>query len=112
MKYKDLESEWCSEWSTFMIDNFDKFVASSYSLILRNPNLTWETIYNNRDKFREIIHIMSYPNITLEIIQKNPDIPWDWKHLSSNPNITWEIIQANLDKSWDWYYISSNLNIT
>ena len=67
-----------------MIDNFDKFVASSYSLILRNPNLTWETITNNLDKFREIIHIMSYPNITLEIIEENIDKDWDWTGICSN----------------------------
>ena len=48
------------------------------------------------------------PNITWQIIQDNSDKFWRWECISQNINITWQIIHNNPDKPWDWEYLSIN----
>jgi hypothetical protein len=94
----------------FVLANLDK--EWDWSLLSKNPNITWNNIQKHPELEWKWSEISGNPNITWKIVQENPDKPWDWSVLSRNPIITWEIVCANPDIPWDWYYLSSNPNIT
>ena len=80
-----------------------------------HPNITWEIIINNLDKFNKFkiwLHISANPNITFQFVCANPDYPWDWCGLSKNPNIDSNIVSSNPNLPWHYPSLSSNPNIT
>lgn len=104
--------------------------------ISSNPNITWENVQLNLDKYWDFDYLSCHPNITWNIIQSNLYKPlddlssystiyvtwsnrlkwhlkfnWNWIGISCNPNITWDIIQSNPDEPWNWFGISCNPNI-
>jgi len=116
--YKYLEDLWTDGYCNFILKNPDfniylvKKSKDKWWQLSYNPNITWDIIQNNPDKYWDWSNISRNPNITWDIIQNNPDKDWDWQFISRNPNITWDIIQNNPDKDWDWTSISEHPNIT
>lgn len=110
----------------------------NYNILSENPNITWETIIQNKDKKWNYNNLLIYnKNINLDIILNNlnlfkdhihnislnksinwkdinnhPEIKWNYYDLSSNPNITIENVINNLDKNWSFNKLSSNPSIT
>jgi len=77
MMYEEFKKEYCNIWFQYISDRSE--IYWDYSMLSKNPNITWEMLSQN-------------PNITWEIVQKNPDKPWNYSLLSQNPNITWEVV--------------------
>lgn len=73
--------------------------------LCQNPSIVWEDIqkYNwNCFKFGD------HPNITWDIIAANLDKFHDWRLISLNPNLTWRIIHDNASAPWKWRNLSAN----
>lgn len=118
------------EFYKFMSENhcsdFDKEYWGNLSC---NPNISWNIIENNLDKFWNWDYLSCNQNINVDILKNNLDKPWNWENLSQsinfennekfqqfldlNKNNDWEIIsdnqsltvdiiQNNLDKPWEW----------
>lgn len=77
----------------------------------RNPNLTWDIVFNNLNLEWDWYSLSYHPNITLDIIKNNLNMPWDWDSMSDNPNLTADFILCNLDKPWNWQFLSQNEHI-
>jgi len=106
-----------------MVEKYPDYPWSPY-LLTTNPNLTWEFVKRNCDKYFKIkngVHgavmccagfywkpISGHPNIKLKDIEENlHDYPWYWSGLSSNPNMTWEFVEKHKSEAWNWSWLSS-----
>ena len=75
---EEFKKEYYNKWFQYVLDHPNK--SWDYSMLSRNPNITWD------------------------IVTTHPEKPWDYSLLSKNPNITWDIVRNNpipkVGKKW------------
>ena len=112
ISYQDYEAKWCDEWShhwfQYIIDH--PHHPWNWTLLSKNPNLTWSLIQQYPDFPWNKEFVSANPNITPDIVQAHPQFGWNVYGLAKNPNFTWDRFQELLGYAPDTYSFSANPN--
>ncbi len=86
-------------------DNIPKWVAS---LIIRNPNVTWDIIKSDPNLMKYLDIVSWSDKNTWENVEEHVDLDWDWIGISTRKPIRIDKIKAHCTQDLNWYYISKH----